>query len=72
MTDNNRSYILIVRPTGRSFARVLQMTKKQIYAKIFECKNMIRAAKRQRLFAALPAIYAHKKRLEQALVRSAK
>jgi len=48
------------------------MTQKQIYAQIFECKDMIRAAKRQRLFAALPAIYAHKKRLEQALVRSAK
>ena len=27
MTDNNKSYILIVRPTGRSFAKVFQMTK---------------------------------------------
>jgi len=54
------------------FRKVFQMTQKQIYAQIFECKDMIKAAKRQRLFAALPAIYAHKNRLEQALVRSAK
>jgi len=47
------------------------MTQKEIYTQIFECKDMIKAAKRQRLFAALPAIYAQKNRLEQALVRSA-
>ena len=47
------------------------MTQKEIYKEIFKCKDMIAAAKRQKLFAALPAIYKHKNRLECYLLEVA-